>query len=101
MADKTEVTDIQSLEHGRSTYVLTVYLYVLMTIYAVSNTMIGPLMPRIIDEYGLRLSQGGLILTFQSIGGILAIIIGGIVADAVKKPRLIWASYLSLDWYYS
>ncbi|MBE3101268.1 MAG: MFS transporter [Firmicutes bacterium] len=95
MTDKTEATYIQSLGHGRSTFALTSYLYALMTIYAVSITMIGPMMPHIIDEYGLRLSQGGLILTFQSIGGILAIIIVGIVSDAVKKPRLILTAYLS------
>ena len=95
MTDKTEATYIQSLGHGRSTFALTSYLYALMTIYAVSITMIGPMMPHIINEYGLRLSQGGLILTFQSIGGILAIIIVGIVSDAVKKPRLILTAYLS------
>ena len=97
MTDKneTEVVGIQSVDNGRSTYAFTGYLYALMTIYAISITMIGPMMPHIIDEYGLRLSQGGLILTFQSIGGILAIIIGGIIADAVKKPLLILASYLS------
>ncbi len=80
---------------GKTSSTLTGYLYALMTVYAISVTMIGPMMPLIIDEYGIRLSQAGLILTFQSIGGILAIILGGMAADIVKKPRLIWISYVS------
>ena len=60
-------------------------VYLLMVSYAISVTMVGPLMSRLIADYGLRLSQGGLIMTSQSIGGVLAILIGGPLADRLNK----------------
>ena len=84
---------IETDQVEKKSYLLTGYLYALMALYAVSITMIGPIMPRIIDEYGIRLSQGGLIMTFSSIGGILAILASGVAADFVRKSRLIWLSY--------
>lgn len=74
--------------------VITAYLYILMTLYAVSITMIGPVMPRLISEYAIRTSQGGLIITVSSLGGILSIIIVGLLADHLSKPKLIWFSYI-------
>lgn len=73
---------------------LTSYLFALMILYAVSITMIGPMMPHIIGDYQINLSQGGLTMTAQSIGGILAILFGGFIADRFRKTRLIWWSYL-------
>ncbi len=64
-------------------------IYLIMLAFAVSVTMIGPLMPLLIREYGLRLSQGGLIMTAQSIGGLLAIVAGGLLADRLPKGVLI------------
>ena len=74
---------------------LTIYLYLLMSAYALSVTMIGPLMPILIQQYRLKMSYGGLILTFQSIGGILAIALGGILADLVKKYTLIRIAFIT------
>lgn len=68
---------------------LTGYLYLLMFAYACSVTMLGPLMPRLISDFTLRLSEGGFIVSAQSIGGILSIIAGGVIADRVRKGRLI------------
>lgn len=73
--------------------ILTGCLFLLEFAYAISFTMVGPLMPTLIEEYGLKLSQGGLIMTFQSIGGILAIIIGGVLADLLRKSRLILITF--------
>lgn len=74
--------------------VLTASLYLLMFAYGLSVTMLGPLMPILIQQYNLKLSQGGLILTFQSIGGIAAIILGGILADLTKKSKLLCAAFV-------
>lgn len=48
---------------------LTAALFLIMGIYAISITMIGPIMPSVIEDYQIRLSQGGLMTTAQSIGG--------------------------------
>ncbi len=74
---------------NNSKNILTVALYALMLIYAVSFTMIGPMMSILIRHYQLRISQGGLMVTYQSIGGIVSIILGGILADNFKKSKLI------------
>lgn len=74
---------------------LTVYLYLLMFAYALSVTMIGPLMPVLIQQYNLKMSYGGLILTFQSVGGVLAITLGGILADIIKKYTLIRIAFIA------
>lgn len=74
----------------RGRLVLTGYLFVVMIVYALSVTMIGPLMGALIGEYALSLSGGGLLLTFQSVGGIAAVVVGGAVADRVRKGTLIW-----------
>lgn len=70
-------------------FMLTLSIYLLMMAYAFSNTMIGPLLPHMIDHYRLDLGQGGFMVTLQSIGGILAILIGGFLADIFKKSRIV------------
>lgn len=74
--------------------ILLVSIYLLMMAYAFSNTMLGPLMGKMIGHYHLDLNQGALPVAFQSIGGILAIIIGGILADIYKKPNIIIIGFL-------
>lgn len=74
--------------------VITVSLNLLMLCYAMSLTMLGPLLAGIIGQYRLQLSQAGLISTFQSIGGVIFTIFGGIMADHAKKSRLIGITFL-------
>ncbi|MEJ6951909.1 MFS transporter [Natronospora cellulosivora (SeqCode)] len=64
-------------------------LYLLMFSYSITATMISPMLPEIISDFSLNLSQGGLILTVQSIGGMLVISLLSFFADKVKKSRLI------------
>lgn len=78
----------------RTQFMLLVSIYLLMAAYAFSNTMLGPLMGKMIGHYNLDLSQGALPVTFQSIGGLLAIIFGGILADIYKKPNIIIFGFL-------
>lgn len=69
--------------------ILRLSVYLLMTFYALSVTMIGPMMPVIVEQFRLKLSQGGLIMTFQSIGGLLITIVIGFIADRFRKSSLI------------
>lgn len=87
---------IKDNSNNRYNSMLTGYLYLMTMMSAATMTMIGPIMPRIITEHGLELSQGGLIMTLQSIGGVGSIILGGIIADFVKKSRLIFVSFFIL-----
>lgn len=73
--------------------ILTCYLYLLMMAYAVSVTMVGPVIPVLIEQYSLRLSQAGLVTTLQSVGSMLAIIAGGIIADYMRKSYIICAGF--------
>ena len=73
---------------------LTVCLHLLMLFYAFSVTMIAPMLPVLIEQYNLSLGQGGLFMTFLSIGGILAILAGGMVIDRLKKSLVVGASFL-------
>ena len=74
---------------------LTGYLFILNMVYAVSSTMLGPLMPSIIDEYGIRLSQAGLFVSAKSIGGLLAIVIGIFVSDRLSKKTLLGIAFMA------
>lgn len=73
---------------------LTTCVHLLMLFYAFSVTMIAPLLPVLIEQYNLSLGQGGLFMTFLSIGGILAILAGGMVADRLRKSLLVGGSFL-------
>jgi fucose permease len=78
----------------RYVIILTLCLYLLMIVYAISVTMIGPLMSILIEYYKLRFHQGGLIITFQSIGGIISIALGAVFADRIKKSAIIAVAYI-------
>ncbi|MFP4016649.1 MAG: MFS transporter [Halanaerobiales bacterium] len=68
--------------------------YFLMFSFAISATMLSPMMPEIISYFNLKLSQGGLILTLQSIGGVLVVVMAGVIADRVSKSRLMVLGFL-------
>ena len=63
-------------------------------LYALSVTMIGPLMPLIIESFELRLSVAGLLVSFQQLGGIMAIVASALFADRTRKPLLIAGGFL-------
>ena len=74
---------------GTGDPLLTVSLYLLMFTSAVSCTMLGPLLPTIRAEYGLSLSQAGLMTTFQGVGGSLSVLVGILVADRLRRSATI------------
>jgi len=73
--------------------VLTISLYLLMFAYAVSCTMLGPLLPAIRAEYGLTLSQAGLMTTFQGVGGSASVLGGILVADLLRRSASVRATF--------
>lgn len=72
---------------------LRIGIYLLMFFFSISLTMISPMMPVIVEQFNISLSQGGLIMTYQSIGGILVTLLMVFVADKYKKSSLIIIGY--------
>lgn len=71
---------------------LTVSMYLLFFCYALSATITGPLVPRMMAQYDITLSQSGLVSLLIGLGGALGIITGGLISDRFKKPVLIHAA---------
>lgn len=73
---------------------ITAYVFLLSAVYAVSTTMMGPLMPRIIEEYQISLAHGGLFVSAKSVGGILAIVLSMLIADRLSKSTMLSLGFL-------
>ncbi len=73
---------------------LFVILTILMFIYGFSVTLLGPIMPDMIDHYSLGLAQGGLFETFKNVGGILAAILGIALFDAFPKRLIVAMTFV-------
>ncbi|HYE82782.1 MAG TPA: MFS transporter [Clostridia bacterium] len=95
MSTQAAIPNKKQVFSSKPDLILTITLNVLMLFYAVSLTMLGPLMPGIIEQYRLELSQAGLISTFQSVGGVIFTILGGVLADHVRKSRLIGITFFA------
>ncbi len=74
--------------------VLTLSLFILMFAYAFSVTMIGPLIKVFMDDYGVSLSQSGLISLFQGLGGAISVFLGIAFADKVRRSLLIKVCFI-------
>ncbi len=79
---------------SRTSRLITPLLYLMMLAYAFSITMLAPLMPLLIREYRTGLAGGGLVVTLQSIGGILTVLAGGMLIDRLSKYLLTALSFL-------
>jgi fucose permease len=73
---------------------ITIGLYLLMFAYAVSVTLAGSLMESLLSAYDLAYSGGGLVFTFQALGGIVSILSAIYIADRVSKPVLVGACFV-------
>lgn len=63
-----------------------------MALLGVAAIMIGTTLPEMIRSFGLTLSRGGLIVSAQSAGGLVAMFAGLLVADRISKPLWILIS---------
>ncbi len=84
-----------SAGRARPRALVSAYVCLLMFVYAFWTTMIGPLMPELVSHYRMSLASGGLLVTFLSAGGILAMLLGGALSDRASKARLIATCFLA------
>jgi fucose permease len=82
----------ESASAPRHAIALTASLYLLMFVYALSSTMLGPLIPVLRKEFGLTLSQAGLMTTLQGVGGSLSVFVGILVMDLLRRSTSIRAT---------
>lgn len=70
----------------------TAYCFFLMLLYGVSALMFGTLLPELMRVFILSMSKGGLIVTMQSIGGLMVALAGVGLGDRIRKgPAIIVA----------
>ena len=75
-----------SMETRKRFFTFTIFILALA--YGFSVTIIGPLIPSLVGDFGIRVSAAGLLLTLQSIGGIIAILASGILIDRTDNRSL-------------
>ncbi len=68
---------------------ITVILYLIVMLYGISFTMVGPLMPDLLKQYGLTMAEGGTIFSIQSISGLISVILCGLFGDRLNKKLFI------------
>jgi fucose permease len=78
-----------AMGNNRPPLILTFGLYALFFAYALSVTMIGPLIPVIMNQYRIVLSESGLITLILGTGGILSVVAGALVSDLFRKSLLV------------
>jgi fucose permease len=79
---------------NKSVFAATITSYVLMALYAVLLNMVGELLPAIMDDFNLTMSQGGLLQTVFNIGGIATLLILLYFSDRIRKSKLVYYGFL-------
>ena len=77
-------------ERGPQGYIALIFLFVF--IYGISKQAIGTLITPIIEHYGIKMAQAGLLSSFLSMGSFVAIFIITIFAGRVNKIILMGSS---------
>lgn len=75
---------------------MTVFCMSVMFLFAVSCTLIGNLLPEVINEFQISLSKAGTVTVAQNFGGILALALCGLLADRLGKLRVIAVIFLMM-----
>ncbi|MCK5757625.1 MAG: MFS transporter, partial [Clostridiales bacterium] len=79
---------------SKNVLMTTITSYILMALYAILLNMIGELLPEIMSDYNLTMSQGGLLQTVFNIGGIVALLCMLYFSDRIRKSKLIYYGFL-------
>lgn len=74
--------------------VLMVCICVMMFEYAISTTILGPLVPTLIDQFGISLSESGLLPLARGVAGVIFALMGVFFVERFKKTSLIKTLYL-------
>lgn len=64
------------------------FLFLFMFVFAVTSSVVGVLVPNIKEDYNLSYDQIGYLSSVQNIGGFVAALLGGILADRFDKLKL-------------
>ncbi len=70
---------------NRRVLIITAVIYCLMISYGLSFTMIGPLMPDILERFGLSMATGGTVVSIQNLSGLIAVVLVGFFGDRLNK----------------
>lgn len=73
----------------RSTFIRVIAINMLMLCFALSISLLGQMFSAIKAQYNISLSQGGLLLSVQSIGGLLLSILCILFIRAINKNKLL------------
>jgi len=84
---RNAMTDVKRLR------IVTVYLFSFMAAFALSGTMFSTILPKIIQDYQLTLTQAGLFPVSQSVGNLLAMLLTALVGDRSKKSLLVGLAF--------
>lgn len=69
--------------------------YICILIIGMGATIFGPVLPYIIEEFGISLTMAGALFTFLGLGRVLAVAFGGIVSDITgRKPFMLLGNML-------
>ncbi len=79
---------------SNSVFITTITSYVLMALYAILLNMVGELLPAIMEDFNLTMSQGGLLQTVFNIGGIAALLCMLYFSDRIRKSKLVYFGFL-------
>ena len=66
-------------------------VFFVMFIYGISTQAVGALITRIIEHYGIRMAQAGLLSSFSSAGNFIAIVLITLVVGRINKMVLMGA----------
>lgn len=72
----------------------TITSFIMMILYGLFLNMIGELLPPIIEDFGLSLTEAGLIQAFFNLGGIVTLVGMIYLSDIVKKSHQVFFSFL-------
>lgn len=78
---------------GKNVLITTMTSYALMALYAILLNMIGELLPEIMKDFNLTMSQGGLLQTVFNIGGIISLMGMLYFSDRIKKSNLVYYGF--------
>lgn len=73
---------------------LTGVCYAIMVVFAVTMTMISPLLPAMATSFSLSMAESGFFFTANFLGFVLFILVGGILADRWGKRLVLSAALI-------
>lgn len=80
----------------KSKRAVTWFCMAAMFLFAISVSMIGLVLPEVTEEFGVSLSEAGIVTTAQNAGGMLALAVCGMLADRYGKGKVITTLFIGM-----